>query len=170
MGFLPSENSRASILLGYVNEYMTEAGDAITYDEVLGLIDVDRSEIKTPYVSQELSSLIATVNKRLHREGDWRHLVNEVGVGYRIGTPPEVRHEVVNRMRWVDRQQVSSLRAIEKVVRHPDATPGERKRAADAAASQAALLRLVRREQMKMRKAWVEEETSPVRPDDAPSE
>lgn len=166
MGFLPSENSRASILLGYVCEHMTEAGDSITYDEVLGLIGLDRSEIKGPYVSQELSSLISTVNKRLHREGDWRHLVNEVSVGYRIGTPSEIRCEVINRMRWIDRQQVSSLRAIEKGVRHPDATPGERKRAADAAASQAALVRLVRREQRKMRSAWVAEEVSPVPPDD----
>jgi hypothetical protein len=142
---------------------MTDTGDIVTYEHVLDLLGIEHHGGNA---SDVLSGIVSNVNKRLHRAGDWRHLVNVVKVGYRIGSPAEVRSEVLGRMRWVDRQNVSALRAIEKVVRHPDATIGERQRAANAAAAQSALLQLVRREHRKVRSNWPEEETSPVPPVD----
>lgn len=156
--FTPNENSRASLLLGYVREHMEEAGDTVTYEEVAGILGLE--ECDDP--GSAFSSIITVVNKRLHRDGDWRHLVNVAKLGYRVGTPNDVRQETLSRQRWVERQQASALRATEKIVRHPDATPGERQRAANAAASQAALLQMVRREHRKIRKAWPAEEESPV--------
>jgi hypothetical protein len=158
--FVPSENSRASVILGYVKDHMIEVGDLLTYTEMLGLIEVDPSIVPDPPTL--LSGIVAQINKRLHQAGDWRHMINVPTVGYRIAAPGEIREEVLGRMRHVDRQQVNNLRAIEKVVRHPDTTPAERKRAADAVSAQQALLTMVRREQTKIRNAWPAEESSPI--------
>lgn len=162
MSFLARENSRATLLLGYVREHMPDTGNRITYDEVIDVIDLDASEITTRDLGSVLSGVVAEVNKRLHRDGDWRHLANIETVGYQIATPAELREESMSRMRRTMRMQVANQRAIEKAIRHPDSTPGERKRAADAAAAQAALLTLIRREQRKIRHVWPAEETSPV--------
>ena len=159
-GFLAVENARASTLLAYVRDYMPDTGDQITYTEVLDLLEMNDVDPKT--VGSVLSGVVAVVNKRLHRDGDHRHLSNIATVGYCIGTPARMREEVISRMRAVDRQMVANLRLTEKIVRHPDATTAERKRAADAAAAQAALLSMVRRDQRRVRAAWPAEETSPV--------
>lgn len=162
--FLPNENSRASILLGYVREHMHDAGDQVTYEEVLTLLEVDADPKQAGSL---LSGVIATVNKRLHRAGDWRHLSNVQTVGYRIANPADIRHEALARLRMIERQAVASLRATEKGIRHPDATPGERKRAADAAAAQANALSMMRRENRKIKQAWPAEEPVVVaQPDD----
>ena len=158
--FTPSENSRSSIILGYVKEHLTEVGNLLPYGEMLALIDLDETQVPDPPTL--LSGIVAQINKRLHQSGDWRHLINVPTVGYRIAAPGEIRCEVLGRMRHVDRQQVNNLRAIEKVVRHPDTTPAERQRAADAVNAQQALLTMVRREQRKIRSAWPAEESSPV--------
>jgi hypothetical protein len=159
MSFLPNENSRASIVLGYVREYLTDAGQTITYDEMLGLLDIERTAADMSFL---LSGVVAEVNKRLHRDGDWRHLANVPSVGYRIASPSDLRAEALGRMRRSERQQVANQRAIEKAIRHPDASPVERKRAADASAAQAGLLMLIRKEQRKIRNLWPAPETSPV--------
>jgi hypothetical protein len=159
MSFLPNESSRASIVLGFVKDHCHDAGQTITYSEMLGLVDVDAS-VDDPTLL--LSGVVAEVNKRLHRDGDWRHLANVPTVGYRIASTDDLRSESFARMRRSERQQIANQRAIEKVIRHPDATPNERKRAADASAAQAALLMMMRREQRKIRQLWPAEETSPV--------
>lgn len=159
MSFLPSETSRPSILHGYVKDYMAEMGDTVTYKEVLGLFDMD---LELPEPARLLSKVIDDVNRRLHRDGDWRWLINVERIGYRIATPEEVRLYNFAGMRRRERQQVRELRATETIIRNPSSTPGERKRAADAAASQAALLQLMRREQRKIKRAWPAEEVSPV--------
>jgi hypothetical protein len=158
--FTTSENGRATIIYGYTKDHLVEVGDVITYDEMLDLLEIPKADIADP--SSTLSGVISQVNKRLHQSGCWRHLINIPNVGYRIARPGELRSEVFGRMRHIERQQVTNLRAIEKVVRHPDATAGERKRAADAAATQSRLLQLVRHEQRKMRRQWPEEEVSPI--------
>ena len=160
MSFLPNENSRASIILGYVREYMTDAGNTVTYSELLAMLDLP--DVPHREASFVLSSVVMEVNKRLHRDGDWRHLTNVEGIGYRIASPSDLRAENVSRMRRVERQQVANQRAIEKAIRHPDAGALERKRAADAAQAQAALLMLFRKEHRKIRNLWPASETSPV--------
>jgi hypothetical protein len=159
MAFIPSENSRATVLVGYVLEHMPEVGDQLTYTEMLDLCGFDETP---PDPATVLSGVVAEVNKRLHRAGDWRHLSNVQKVGYRIASPSQLRTEVFGRMRHVKRQHIANQRAIEKVIRHPDATAAERKRAADAASQHAALLTLLTREQRKIQKSWPAEEVSPV--------
>lgn len=159
MSFLPNESSRASVVLGFVRDHCHDAGQTITYSEMLALVDVE-VEVSDP--STLLAGVVAEVNKRLHRDGDWRHLVNVQMVGYRVASPDDLRSESFARMRRSERQQIANQRAIEKVIRHPDATPTERKRAADASAAQAALLMMMRREQRKIRQLWPSEEKSPV--------
>ena len=117
------------------------------------------------YASTLLSGVVGEVNKRLHRSGEHRHLVNVEGTGYKIASPSEMRSEFLARQRAVDRQQVNNLRLVEKVVRHPETTAAERKRASDAVNAQAALLALVRREQRKIRSGWPAEEPPGVPPD-----
>ena len=160
MSFLPNENSRASIVLGFVREFMVDAGQTITYTELLDMLDL--SHVPQRDASFVLSGVVMEVNKRLHRDGDWRHLTNVEGVGYRVASPADLRAENVARMRRVERQQVANQRAIEKAIRHPDASGQERKQAADAAQAQAALLMLFRKEHRKIRKLWPAPETSPV--------
>lgn len=160
MSFLPNENSRASIVLGYVRDYMTDAGQTVTYSELLAMLDLEHVNHRD--ASFILSGVVMEVNKRLHRDGDWRHLTNVENVGYRIATPTDLRAENVARMRRVERQQVANQRAIEKAIRHPDASALERKQAADAAQAQAALLMLFRKEHRKIRNLWPAPETSPV--------
>lgn len=158
-GFLPNENSRASILLDYVRAEMVNAGDCLSYEDTLKLVGV---EADIHEASQLLSGVVNVVNKRLHRDGDWRHLSTVEMVGYRIATPAELRLETMARLRRSERQQVATQRAIEKVIRHPDATTAEQRRATDAAAAQAPLLMIQRRELQKIRRLWPTEETSPV--------
>jgi hypothetical protein len=158
--FTISENGRATIIFNYAREHLCEVGDQVTYEEILDLLDIDNEIMPDP--GSTLSTVIGQVNKRFHQAGDWRHLINMPNVGYRIARPGELRHEVFGRMRHIERQQVNNLRAIEKVVRHPDASASERKRAADAAAAQSQLLQMVRHHQRKMRRQWPEEEVSPV--------
>jgi hypothetical protein len=156
--FTPDEKSRTAVIYAYTREHMTEVGDMLTYEEAFGLLDLE----PVPDAGSAFASLISKVNARLARDGDWRHLQNAVGAGYRIASPAELREETLGRMRHVERQQIATQRAIEKVIRHPDATVVERKRATDAAASLAALRTLVRREQRKVRNAWPKDEQSPV--------
>jgi hypothetical protein len=162
MSFLPDENSRASRLFDYVREYMVEDGTTITYAELADMFGMDELTLRDHRVS---SDVVAKVNTRLHRDGDHRHLISISNVGYRIATPQEARGEVLSRTRAIDRQQVSVLRTIEKIVRHPNASMAERTRAANAAQQQANLLSMTRREHRKMRAAWKPEETSPVPPE-----
>ena len=160
MTFMPQENSRATKLYRYVQSHLQEEGDLLTYEDVCTVIEVQCPENVLP--SQFLGSIIDTVNKRLHRDGDWRHLQNRTNVGYYIGSPASLRAEVLGRRSHVERQMVKSLRASEKLTRHPSASVAERRRAADVVAAQASLLTMVRREHRAIRNAWVEEEVSPV--------
>jgi DNA-binding winged helix-turn-helix (wHTH) protein len=157
--FMPNDNSRASVLHAYVCEHLPEAGDIVTYAELRDMLDVDEGD---RFISSVLSPVIALVNKKLHRDGEHRHLVNVENVGYRIASPSDIRVETLGRLRHIDRQQVMALRAMEKAVRHPDASASERKRAADAVAQQAALMQMTRREQAKLRRMWPADEVSPV--------
>lgn len=166
MGFLPDERSRANLLYRFVldSEALDETGAGISYEEVFTLLEVeDPGELQR---SSILSGVVSEVNKRLHRCGDHRHLVNVARWGYRVGSPAELRSEVLSRARSVERQLITALRTTEKVVRHPDSTAGERKRAADAAASQAALLSHYSAETRRIRVEWPEEESSPVEADE----
>lgn len=158
-GFLPNEHSRASLLLDYLRAEMLNAGDCISYIDVLELLGVEADPREA---SSLLSEVISTVNKRLYNDGDWRHLATVETVGYRIATPADLRHETFARLRRSERQQVATQRAIVKVIRHPDSTAAEQRRASDAAAAQAPLLMIQRREQRKIRRMWPAEETSPV--------
>lgn len=161
MAFLPNENSRASLLLDYVVECMEDVGDSIGYEQVFEVCGIDDTD-KLDQAGMLLSGIIDTVNKRLHRAGDWRHLQNVARVGYCIGSPATIRSEVMGRHRQMVRSQVRALRATEKVVRHPDATPSERKRAADCAANQAAHLDMMRRHNREVGRIWIAEEVSPI--------
>lgn len=159
MSFLPNESSRASIVLGFVREHMHDVGASISYSEMLALIELD-TEVAD--VSTLLSGVVAEVNKRLHRDGDWRHLANVPTAGYRIASPEDLRSESMARMRRSQQQQVANIRAIEKVVRHPDATVEVRKRASDASAAQGAFLQVMSHHAKKVRVAWPSSEQSPV--------
>lgn len=161
MTFLPNENSRASLLLDYVEQHLVDVGDTVTYEEVFDICQIEDTE-KLAMAGTYLSSVVDTVNKRLHRQGDWRHLQSVERVGYKIGSPETIRVEVISRHRQMIGMQVRALRATEKVIRHPTATAAERKRAADAAASQAAYLDMMRRHKRRLVDAWQPEETSPV--------
>lgn len=161
--FQPSERSRATILHRYVREHMADVGDTITYDEIAAMLGMDFDGVER--ASLLTANLIGDVNRRLHREGDWRHLVNVPTVGYCVASPEAIRVEVANRLRHIERTQASALRATEKGVRHPDATVAERRRAADAAAAQSALLALTRRENRKVMSLWPADEVSPVEPE-----
>lgn len=163
MPFMPNENSRASKLLDYVEAHLNDEGDLITYEEMLGLIDWVLPDGVPP--GQALSGIVADVNTRLHRSGDWRHLQNRQGVGYYIGSPRSIREEVLGRRAAIERQMVRAIRATEKINRHPNASVAERRRATDAANAQAALLSAVRRENRRIRAAWPEDERSPVEPE-----
>lgn len=158
MPFVPTSDSRTTRLLDHVRTNMPSAGNMLPYEVALEIIDVAYDGAP----SDVLSSIVAKVNQRLHREGDWRLLVCVPLQGYRVATPEEVRQEVLAINRQAARKHVRSQRAIETVIRHPDASVAERRRAADASALNAALLRLVRREQSKIRRAWPRDETSPV--------
>lgn len=160
MSFVPSENSRASLLLAYVLDQMDDVSHQVTYRQICEICGIPRSEDATE--SMLVSGVVGEVNKRLHRSGDWRQLVNVPNVGYKIGTPAELRELVLGRHRHVQRQMLSMIRESEAVIRHPDSTAGERKRAADATAAQAALLQMVRRDQRRIRRSWHAEEISPV--------
>lgn len=162
MTFLPNENSRASKLLDYIREQMHETGDLVTYEQLCEIIDLPLVGLDRRDIVSKLSGLIDEVNKRLHRDGDWRHLYNVVTQGYRISSMVDVRQENLSRMRQAEASQVRALRVVEKGIRHPDATVAERRRASDAAAAQGALLALSKKEHRKVRALWPREETSPV--------
>lgn len=160
------DESRLTKLHAYVSEYLIDAGDSISYPEIAEILELPSSEGDS---RATIYQTVTDVNKRLWRDGDWRHLINIENSGYRIATPVELREDAFDRMRRSERQQVANRRAIEKVIRHPDATPGERKRATDAANKQAVLLAMLRREQRSIKKLWPAEEVSPVpKPDDEP--
>lgn len=162
MTFLPNENSRASKVLDYVREQMTETGDLVTYEMLCDIIDLPLVGLDRRDIVSKLSGLIDEVNKRLHRDGDWRHLYNVVTQGYRIASAADIRQENLGRMRQSEATQTRALRAIEKAIRHPDATAAERRQAADVAANQGALLALSKKEHRKVRALWPKEEVSPV--------
>ena len=119
------------------------------------MLDLDATDVR--YASTLLSGVVGEVNKRLHRSGEHRHLVNVEGTGYKIASPSEMRSEFLARQRAVDRQQVNNLRLVEKVVRHlrrprqaerkRATTPSTRKRHCSpwSAASNANPQRLARR-------------------------
>lgn len=155
------------MLHAYVREHLIDVGDFVSYPELIDMFDLGET-VPVAMAGSVLSGVVAVVNRRLHRDGDHRHLVNVATAGYRVGSPRDLREEAMSRMRAVDRQQIANLRLIEKVIRHPDATAAERKRAADAAAAQAALLTLVRRDQRRIQTMWPSEETSPVPPEEPP--
>ena len=160
MPFVPSTDSRATRLLDYVRQFMPSTGDQIGYDAALEVIGVAYEGPPTDV----LSSVVGIVNRRLHRDGDWRQLVNVATVGYRVATPEELRLEMLTASRSAVRKQVHAQRSIESTIRHPDASVAERRRAADASALNAQLLRLMRREHGRIRRAWPKDETSPVPP------
>jgi hypothetical protein len=160
MTFVPSTDSRPSRLLDHVREFMPATGDLLRYSDALEVLGVDYDGPPTDV----LSGIVAAVNRRLHRDGDWRLLVNVPTVGYRVATPEEARQEVLAVNRQAVRKQVRAQRGIESVIRHPDASVAERRRAADASALNANLLRLMRREHGRIRRAWPRDETSPVPP------
>lgn len=157
-GFVASETSRVSLLLTYVEEFMDNAGDTLSFEQMLDVCDMADVE----HDRAVLSSVVADVNKRLHRNGDWKQLIAVRNVGYRIATPAEARADFLDRSRHVDRQLIANVRAAEKLVRHPDATAAERKRAADAASQAATIRMMVQRDHRKLKRAWVAEEESPV--------
>lgn len=166
MSFLPKERSRATLLLAYVQDQMSEAGVVIDYATALDICDI--VGVSTEDASTILAGVISKVNARLHSSGDWRHLINVPTVGYRIATPAEVREEAFGRLNHINRQHHAILRSTEKVIRHPDITPAERVRAANAAAAQGSLLLTFRQQSRTLKKAWPEEERSPVLPGDMP--
>lgn len=162
MTFLPNENSRASKVLDYVREQMTETGEMVTYEQLCDIIELPLVGLDRRDIVSKLSGLIDEVNKRLHRDGDWKHLYNVVTQGYRLASPADVRQENLGRMRQAEATQIRALRAVEKVIRHPDASVADRRHAADAAAAQGALLALSKKEHRKVRALWPKGETSPV--------
>lgn len=160
MSFVPNENSRASLLLDYVVGQLLNAGDSMSYREIMDLCGITNESLLPD--SMLASGIVAEVNKRLHRMGDWRVLVNVISTGYKIGSPAELRELALGQNKHAARTLGTAQRVTEAVVRHPDSTVAERKRAADATAAQGALLQIVRREQRKIAMGWPAEERSPV--------
>ena len=160
MSFVPKEDSRVSLALKYVASEMENVGDIVTYEQLVDICGV--VIVPDVPVSTLVAGVVSDVNKRLHRDGDWRWLVNVPTVGYKVASPAEQREEAIGRLRSASRHQMTSLRATESLVRHPEATPGERKRASDAAVSIATLGQLQRREQRRISRRWPKEEVSPV--------
>lgn len=160
MGFMPSERSRASTLLGFVKDHMVNAGDVITYDELAGLLDLRVDDVKE--IPSTVSGVIARVNKRLHLNGDWRHLSNIPTVGYRVASPDDLRTETIARQQHMLRTHLAAMSATSKTLIHPDSTPAVRKQAADARAHQDALAVIMRKHNRQTRKVWPAHERSIV--------
>ena len=167
MSFLPQERSRATLPLRYVQSEMSEAGATVEYAQVFDICDIVGPSLDE--ASTILAGVVSKVNAKLHSSGDWRHLINVPTVGYRIATPEEVRLEAFGRLDHINRQHHEILRSTEKVIRHPDITAAERVRAANAAANQGALMMIFKKESRRLKKAWPEEERSPV-PVDLPED
>lgn len=161
MRFTPQEDSRVSLALKYVSSELPDVGDTVTYEQLVDICGITMPGDDVP-ISTLVAGIVSKVNERLHRDGDWRWLINLPLVGYRVATPAEQREEAQGRLRAAQRQQLTSLRVTESLVRHPEATPGERKRAADAAASIAALHQMQERERRRINRRWPKEEVSPV--------
>ena len=161
MRLIPSDSARVSVLLDYVVKELSEAGDTVSYGQILDLCEIPASAVKGN-VSTITAGLVHPVNTRLHRMGDWRWLINVPNIGYRVGSPSEVRLETIARNRHAIRQMEHALRSTVSVTRHPDASVADRKRAIDAAAAQGTMLQMVKREQRKRNRLWPADERSPV--------
>lgn len=160
--FVAEENSRASSLYNYVRATMPNAGDSISYEETFEIVGMD----PTPDPGSVLANVVARVNRRLARDGDWRHLQSVTNTGYRIADPEQLRCEAFGRDRAVRRQMARTQQVMVKAARHPDATVAERKRATDAATAHAGLIAVLRRGSRQWRAGWPADEVSPVLTDD----
>jgi hypothetical protein len=160
MAFTPSDNSRASILLAYVVSEMKEAGHTISYDDIATLIELEYADVSE--VVTTISGVIATVNKRLARNGDWRHLFNIPNVGYRIAYPSDLRAEVVARHDHMVKTHNAAVRATNKAIIHPDSSAAERRQATDTLALQDSLATIMRKHNRQSRVTWPSSERPAV--------